>query len=182
LDLVKTGDERLNYVAGQPAVLRRRSQTDPDTYLLFSPHGGRPQEVTADDDSIVVKATTAVGAYRLKAKGGGFPVRGFCVNLPSSASDLQRATPAQLDAAMGANRYRMFRSREEMEPGIDAERRGREFYAPLILAVALLLIMEHVLANRFYPKTEEAGPSAAAGFRREETERAARVGPVISDQ
>jgi hypothetical protein len=172
-DLVKSGDERLNYVAGQPAVLRRRSRTDPDTYLLFSPHGGRPQEVTADDDSIVVKTTTAVGAYRLKAKGGGFPVRGFCVNLPSAASDLKRASPAQIDAAIGPDRYRMFRSREEMEPGIDAQRRGREFYAPLILAVALLLIMEHVLANRFYPKTAEAAPSAVAGFRREETERAA---------
>jgi hypothetical protein len=92
-------------------------------------------------------------------------VRGFCVNLPPSASDLQRATPAQLDAAIGADRYRMFRSREEMEPGIDAQRRGREFYAPLILMVALLLIMERVLANRFYPKTAEAGPSAVADFR-----------------
>jgi hypothetical protein len=170
LDLVKTGDERLNYVAGQPAVLRRRSQTDPDTYLLFSPHGGRPQEVTADADSIVLKATTAVGAYRLKAKGGGFPVRGFCVNLPPSASDLQRATPAQLDAAMGADRYRMFRSREEMEPGIEAQRRGREFYAPLMLAVALLLMMENVLANRFYPKQVADAGSTIDSFRRDASE------------
>jgi hypothetical protein len=172
-DQVKSGDERLNYLAGQPAVLRRRSPTDPDTYLLFSPRGGRPQEVSAETDTIIVKTTEAVGAYRMKAKGGGFPVRGFCVNLPPSASDLTRAAPQQLDEAIGAGNYKLFHSRDEIQPGIDADRRGREFYSSLILMVAVLLAMEHLLANRFYPKDTQAATSAIADFRRPEADKAA---------
>ncbi len=166
-DLVKSGDERLNYVAGQQATLKRRSPTDPDTYLLFSPLGQRPEEVSADDDTIAVNTTTSVGAYRMKAKGGGFPVRGFCVNLPRSSSQLDRATPEQLDEAIGAGRYRKFRSREEIEPGISEERQGREFFATLLVAVALLLAMEQALANRFYPKRPAAAGSTIASFREE---------------
>lgn len=172
-DLVKSGDERLNYLAGQQATLRRRSPTEPDTYLLFSPLGERPEEVSADDDLIAVNTTTAVGAYRMKAKGGGFPVRGFCVNLPKTASLLERATSQQLDEAIGAGRYRKFRSRDEIEPGISEVRQGREFFASLLVAVALLLAMEHTLANRFYPKRADVAGSTIESFREGQSGEAA---------
>jgi hypothetical protein len=172
-DLVTSGDERLNYLAGSQATLRRRSPTEPDTYLLFTPTGDRPQEISADDDTIAVKTTTSVGAYRLKAKGGGFPVRGFSVNLPPGASRLERASPEQLDRAIGAGRYREFRSREQIEPGIHEDRRGREFYPALMAAVALLLALELALANRFYPKKAEAARGAIDSFRDNKTTRAA---------
>ena len=45
---------------------------------------------------------------------------------------------------------------------------GGAWFGQIDVAVALLLIMEHVLANRFYPKTAEAAPSTIAGFRQEE--------------
>jgi hypothetical protein len=109
----------------------------------------------------------------LKAKGGGFPIRGFCVNLPGSASQLGRAAPEQLDEAIGPGRYRLFRSREEIEPGIRQQRRGREFFPALMVAVAIMLAMEHALSNRFYPQRAATSPGAIEGFREKQQHEAA---------
>ena len=78
-----------------------------------------------------------------------------------------------IDQAIGAGRYREFRSREEMEPGIHEDRRGREFYPSLMLAVALLLALELALANRFYPKKDEAVEGAVKRFKEGSTSEAA---------
>ena len=171
-DLVQSGDERLNYLAGQQAVLRRRSPTEPDTYLLFSPAGDRPEEVSADEDTLTVKTTTSVGAYRLKAKGAASRCEASASTCrPSPAG--WTAPPEQLDQAIGAGRYRPFRSREEIEPGIHEDRRGREFYPSLMVAVALLLALELLLANRFYPKKVEAVRGAIESFRKHDTDKVA---------
>jgi hypothetical protein len=64
-------------------------------------------------------------------------------------------SPQELDAQLGADRYRLARSTDELAPGVGEARLGREFYPALWLLFGLILALEQVLANRFYrPATE----------------------------
>jgi hypothetical protein len=87
--LVDTGGTKLNYTAGETAVLPNARDRHPERYQLFTPLG-QPQEVTAVDGRIAVRFTEYPGAYRLKGNRGGPVIRGFSVNLPESASRLER--------------------------------------------------------------------------------------------
>jgi hypothetical protein len=151
--LVDTAGTRLNYLAGETAVLPNNPDRHPDRYQLFTPLG-QPQESVAAEGRVVVRFTEYPGAYRLKGFRDGPVVRGFSVNLPESASRLQRIDREQLDGLLGADRYHFARNRDEIVLGIGRARRGVEFYPWLIGLVALVLAMEQLLANRFYRKTE----------------------------
>ncbi len=151
--LVDTAGVKLNYLAGETAVLPNNPERHPDRYQLFTPLG-QPQESPASDGRVVVRFTEYPGAYRLKGYRDGPVVRGFSVNFPESASRLQRIDRARLDTLLGADRYHFARNRDEIVLGIGKARLGFEFYPWLICLVALLLGMEQLLANRFYRKTE----------------------------
>ena len=77
-------------------------------------------------------------------------LRGFSVNLPPSATDLTRVTTAELDAKLGADRYQLARSHDEIDREVGEARVGREFYPLLMLALAGVLALEQLLSNRFY--------------------------------
>jgi hypothetical protein len=147
--LVDTGGERLNYLAGETARLPNSRDKYPERYQLFTPLD-QPQDVTASDGQIVVKFTEYPGAYRLKGFRGESIVRGFSVNLPQSASELTRITRAELDEILGPDRFHFARNTDEIVVGVGQARLGREFYPLLVTLVALMLAVEHVLANRFY--------------------------------
>ena len=151
--LVDTAGTKLNYLAGQTAMLPNSRDRYPERYQLFTPLG-QPQDVTAADGRIMVKFTEYPGAYRLKGNQAGPIGRGFSVNLPRAASDLERIPRDELDATLGPNRYHFARSKDEIVLGIGEARMGREFYPFLILVVALVLALEHLLANRFYRSTD----------------------------
>ena len=84
-------------------------------------------------------------------------IRGFSVNVPRAATDLARLGPQELDAFLGAGRYRLARSPEELAPGVGEARLGREFFPFLWLVFGLILALELVLANRFYRGDAPAG-------------------------
>jgi hypothetical protein len=151
--LVDTAGIKLNYLAGETAVLPNNPDRHPDRYQLFTPLG-QPQESLASDGRVVVRFTEYAGAYRLRGYRDGPVVRGFSVNFPESASRLQRIDRARLDTLLGADRYHFARDRDEIVLGVGKARLGFEFYPWLICLVALLLGMEQLLANRFYRKTE----------------------------
>lgn len=151
--LVDTAGAPLNYFVGQTAVLPNRRGRDPERYQLFTPLD-QPQDVAAAGDKLVVRFTEYPGAYRLKGHRGAPVVRGFCANLPRSASDLTRLTPRDLDPILGAGRYHFARNTDEIVIGVGEARVGREFYPALIGLVALVLALEHLLANRFYRRGE----------------------------
>jgi uncharacterized hydantoinase/oxoprolinase family protein len=77
------------------------------------------------------------------------------VNLPAELTRLERTKATELVAALGKERARVARSREEIEVRVGLARTGRELFPIVILVVALVLAAEQWLANRFY-----AGPSA----------------------
>jgi len=151
--LVDTSSTKLNYLAGETALLPNSRGRHPDRYQLFTPLG-QPQDVAAADGSVTVKFTEYPGAYRLKGIRGGPVVRGFSVNLPKAASELARLPRSDLDGILGPNRYHYARSEDEIVLGVGEARLGREFYPFLIALVAIVLAMEHLLASRFYRRSE----------------------------
>jgi hypothetical protein len=147
--LAETSGTKLNYLAGEAATLANRRGKHPERYQLFTPLD-QPQDVTAAEGRVTVRFTEYPGAYRLKGFLGEPVVRGFSVNLPETASDLTRLSRDALDKILGSDRYHYARSEDEIVRGVGEARLGREFYPFLLPLVALVLALEHVLANRFY--------------------------------
>ena len=149
LYMTESGGAKWNYLAGQHAVLRESSDGGSGGYYLFMPGGGKPQRVTPRRGAVTVAFTQTPGTYRLKSiRGTGR--RGFSVNVPASASRLDRITPEKLDRILGPGRYKLARNREEIVRSQGESRVGREFFPLLVLMVAVVLGLEHLLANRFY--------------------------------
>jgi hypothetical protein len=151
--LVRSGQTRLNLLAGETAILPNDPAEFPERYQLFTPLE-QPQDVLARDRRVTVRFTDNPGAYRLRGQKGGPIVRGFAVNLSGDTSDLSRLPPDALDELLGAKRYQLARSQDELDRAVGNDRVGSEFYPLLITLVAVALGLEHVLANRFYRKDD----------------------------
>jgi hypothetical protein len=150
--LVGSSNQQLNYFAGQTAVLPLDAQSQRRTYLL-SPPGELPFPLSADPKErlLAITATDQAGNYRVQAGGSASGVDlGFSVNLAAEQTELDRITPAELTEVFGPFRYRLARTREQIDRDISMGRVGRELFSALILMVAVVLLTEHVVANRFY--------------------------------
>ena len=139
----------LNYQVGDHVVLNNDSARQPDRYQLFV-SDDEPYETLAQRDKISIRYTQQHGTYRLKGQRGGLVLRGFSVNIPAQETDLQRLEDDALAGWLGPDRFHLARKKEEIEVGIRQAREGRELYPLLILALVLVLAIEHFLANRFY--------------------------------
>ncbi|MFM2097034.1 MAG: hypothetical protein RIS70_4158 [Planctomycetota bacterium] len=153
--VVSSGESKLNYRAGETAILGHHPDREPDRYQLFSPNA-EPQDVTARDQRLTVRFTEDPGTYRLKGFRGSTIARGFSVNVPTASSNLTRLTNAQLDEMLGPERYQLARSREEINREIGEARVGREFYSYLLLGLVVILAIEQLLSNRFYRRESVA--------------------------
>ncbi|MCA9189771.1 MAG: BatA domain-containing protein [Pirellulaceae bacterium] len=155
LHLVQDDQTQLNYLVGQAASVKKDSPAEPDRFQVFTPHGNW-QEITANNDVVSVPFTELPGTYRLRS-GPKQPPRGFSVNLTKDATDLHRIDNDQLDSLLGADRYELARSRDEVDRDIGEARAGLECYPWLLLATIVLLALEQLLANRFYPTPASEG-------------------------
>jgi hypothetical protein len=169
--LAGAGDAQLNYVAGQSVVLRLTPEEVVSSYVLQMPASGTGtqtsavrQALTPGQQDVTVAATDSIGNYRLRAGGkDGRLDRGFSVNLPPEISRLERAVPAEIIESLGRDRTRIATTQQEIELRVGLGRVGRELFPALIIAVALVLAAEQLLANRFYssgPSTMGTQPSA----------------------
>ena len=150
--LTDSGGTRLNYTAGETAVLANDPAADPDRYQLFTPLE-QPQEIRPRDGEITVRFTEHAGVYRLRGIRGEPVVRGFSVNLPPDATNLTRITRDDLDKLLGKGRYQFARDKDEIKLEVGEARVGREFYSPLMLVLVVILGVEYLMANRFYRKS-----------------------------
>jgi hypothetical protein len=153
LHLVRSGQSRLNLLAGETAALPNDPAEYPERYQLFTPLD-QPQDVLAKDGQVTVRFTDNPGAYRLRGQRGGPVVRGFAVNLAADTSDLARLPRERLDEILGPGRFKLARSQNEIDRAVGADRIGSEFYPLLVTLLAVALGLEHVLANRFYRKED----------------------------
>ncbi|MCI0491715.1 MAG: BatA domain-containing protein [Planctomycetes bacterium] len=153
--LVGGSDAQLNYLAGQSVVIRLSPEEQTTSYVLQMPDSSAVrQSLTPGRQDLSIASTESLGNYRVRAGGeqGGLD-RGFSVNCPAEMCRLERTTAKQIAAALGEERVRVARSREEIEVRVGLGRVGRELFPILILAVALVLGVEHLLANRFHRTT-----------------------------
>ncbi len=163
LYLAGSGEERLNYAAGDRAVLRLDPNQPHLNFIVANLQQGEPISLTADQKkgSVTVPetATAAPGNFQVQSGGteGGVR-RGFSANIPAAATSLARIEPVELDALLGAGRFRLAHGRQEIDRNVSAGRVGRELYPLLIFLVALVLGGEHLLANRFYKRSTVPEP------------------------
>jgi hypothetical protein len=153
--LVGASDSQLNYLAGQTAMLPLAPNEQVASYVLDIP-GAAPvrQSLTPGQLDLSVASTEALGNYRVRAGGrDGQLDRGFSVNCSPTISDLTRIDFAAITAALGKDRVQLARSREEIEVRVGQGRVGRELFPSLIIALAIVLGIEQLLANRFYRNT-----------------------------
>jgi hypothetical protein len=151
LSLVQSNDAPLNYVVGQPAQLRVEAPTA-ERFSLVTPRGTW-LELTSSRGQVQVPFTDAPGTYRLNIDPASALPRGFSVNLPAEASRLERIDAEQLEQALGSGRARLAKTETEIVREIDQARVGKEFYPFLMPLLVVVLALEYVTANRFYPES-----------------------------
>ena len=103
--------------------------------------------------------TNVPGTYRLRNTNQRDRQRGFSVNLPAAATSLDRVDAAELDELLGAGNYQVATNRDQINLRMGEARRGRDFYPWILLLFAVVLGLEFVLANRFYPVIDTADSS-----------------------
>lgn len=151
LYLVQSQDATLAYNTGQTAQLPVPGQAG-ERYSLFTPRGTW-QEVAAINGNVQIPFTDVPGTYRLRLDEAAEEPRGFAVNVTGDASRLERIDRERLTAILGADRLQIATTQAEIVREMDQARVGREFYPLLIPLLAVVLALEHVVANRFYPAT-----------------------------
>jgi hypothetical protein len=155
--LVGSSDERLNYAAGDTVVMQLPESQRSLIFTLRTPQDMQlPQTVDQRQGTMTVTVTGEPGNYQLQAGGSeGGVRRGFSVNVPAESTRLERIGTDVLDKLFGEDRYRLARNQEEITRDVHLGRVGVELYPLLIVLVAMVLGLEHVLANRFYRRDKK---------------------------
>ncbi len=153
--LVQSGERKLNYVVGEPAVMRTAALGENPRLQVFHPQDAW-QDIASTADTVTYRFTNTPGIYRVRNANQNSRQRGFAVNLPASATVLDRIHTDQLDAILGSGFYRIAKDRDEVNREIGEVRRGREFYPWLLILFVLFLAAESVLSNRFYASPKQA--------------------------
>jgi hypothetical protein len=153
LYLVGSTDQQMNYDAGQTAVLALPPRSQRQSYLVLAP-GDLKFSVSAEPQqrSLSISSTDRLGNYRVRAGGERSGVDlGFSVNLPPEKTQMDRISLEGLEALFGEQDFRIARDRSQIERDVSIGRVGWELFPLLIVVIALLLGVEYVMANRFYP-------------------------------
>ncbi len=149
--MVGSTEQQLNYLAGQTVVLQVDSAAERRAYMLFTP-GGLTLPIPSDlnRSDLPIPPTDEVGNYRVQAGGTDGTTLGFSVNYAPEQTQLDRLTHEQLAGVFGPVKFRLARTRDQVDRDISMSRVGRELFPPLMLLVAMVLGLEMLVANRFY--------------------------------
>jgi hypothetical protein len=162
--LVGGGHQRLNYTAGDTAVVDLDARESRPIYSLTTPRGDQLRMPLDDDrNALIVTSTEAPGNYRIRAGGGDQRVDlGFSVNLPPETSELDRVTADDMKSVLGPVPFHLAAGRQEIDRSVSAGRVGQELYPYLIMLLVLVLAFEQVLSNRFYQDYDTSAPTSRA--------------------
>ncbi len=149
--------EQLNYFSGQTAVLQLDPETQRHNYLLTGRPGNAAVPLSADPQRhrLLITAAEQPGNYRVQSGGSetGFD-RGLSINLAPEQTQLERLDQKELTQIFAPDKIRIAQTKKQIDRDVSMGRVGRELFPPLILAVALFLALESLLANRFYRSAE----------------------------
>lgn len=150
--LARNEDHELNYAAGETVNLRLSPRQHVTDFVLRDPAGeGIRRTLPPGEDTIRISTTQQPGNYRVAAGGRtGSLDEGFSVNVAAELSELERADPQAIIAALPAGRVHLANSLDDVEQYVNIGRRGRELFSWAIMLVVLVWGSEHLLSNRFY--------------------------------
>jgi hypothetical protein len=155
--LVGSGEQQLNYFAGQNSVSLAVNDPTPRVYTLSPPDLGSGHSATvlppAEKGQLSISGVEQIGNYQVLCVGEPKePDRGFSVNLSAQATQLARLTDQELSDIFGPFKPRVARSNDQIVRNVHDSRVGREIYPWLILVFAGLLAVEYVVSNWFYKR------------------------------
>lgn len=152
--LVSSKNNRLNYQVGENVVLREKANSDgtkkEKEFLLYPPRDEGPSDVVVFEDEIRYRFTETPGNYRLKAVGESDSRRGFSVNLSRDDTDLSQIDEDKLDETLGADRYKLAQSKEDIVREQSYVREGKKFFPLLLTIFGVIAIVELLMSNLFY--------------------------------
>ena len=162
LHAIDSADDR-NITAGETAVVHV-TRGDIDNVFVRTPAGDDvPVAVDPRRGTVTVTDTRAMGNYVLRSGGRaeGF-VKGFSANLAPAAIDFTRVDPEPLAAMLGPG-HRMARTEADLVRDVTLGRVGTELFGWLILVTACAMVVDWMLANRFYAPLEDHSRKQAHG-------------------
>jgi hypothetical protein len=149
--LVGSNTEQLNYYAGQTAMVQLDAAARRQSYLLSAPGDlSLPYAADIGRSELAITATDRPGNYRLEAGGPGGTRLGFSVNYAPEQTQLDRISDKELAEQLAPVKFRLARTRQQLDRDVSQGRVGRELFPPLVLLIAVLIGLEMVMANRFY--------------------------------
>ncbi len=148
--LVQTNGAPLNYRIGDSVVVATDSLGITPRLQVFHP-GIAWQEFSASGDTLTYPFADVPGTYHVRNAKKRELQRGFSVNVPRAATQMTRIHPPFLDAMFGTDNFAIVHDQHDVQRQISKVRRGRDFYPWILTMFAIVLGLEFVLANRFYP-------------------------------
>ncbi|QDT07831.1 hypothetical protein K227x_62600 [Rubripirellula lacrimiformis] len=131
------------------------------TRLQVFPPDGRlpvPLDKAAAADSVVVADVSVAGTYWVR---GSSPGLGFSANLPDNAFNFDRVDADRLDQVLGADRYQLATTRDEIEMSDQRSASRVSLHSPAMLLALIVFLLEQVLGNRFYRTSSRKSQPAA---------------------
>lgn len=140
-----------SFLSGQSAAIPVPPAATERSLLLKQPNLKQSRHVLpAQETTVTLPVLSDPGNYQLIDAVSKEPVGGFSVNVPAAESDLTRLTAQDLNDHLGAGRYQIAQSLEELKDDINVADLGQEIFPILLVLVVVFFCGEHLVANRFY--------------------------------
>jgi hypothetical protein len=159
--LAGTAGERLNYEAGQDAVLTVDSKVPVSSYNVQGPDPKLSYPLSAPTGSgmLLVPAPSKEGQWRVDGKTatGSMMKMGFSVNVPTSETQVLALKENDLDGLFGGKDfYKIADDAASLDRAQKGGRIGYEIFPFLMFLILALATAENLLANKFHKETPKA--------------------------
>jgi Aerotolerance regulator N-terminal len=159
--LAGTAGERLNYEAGQDAVLTVDSKVPVSSYTVQTPDPklSYPLSAPASSGMLLVPAPSKEGQWRVDGKTatGSMMKMGFSVNVPTSESQVVALKENDLDGLFGGkDHYKIADDAASLDRAQNVVRHGNELFPFVMFLILALVTAENLLANKFHKETPKA--------------------------
>lgn len=159
--LAGTAGERLNYEAGQDAILTINPDRRASNYIVQGPDPKVTDRLAAptNSDSLLIPGPAREGQWKVEAKGpdGSQMKMGFSVNVSPLETQVVALKPNDLDGLFGGkDNYKLADTAEGLRTVIEKVRHGSELFPWLMMLILALVTAENLLANRFHRETPKA--------------------------
>jgi len=162
---------RLNYLAGQPAILPLDPASRAASYLVTGPSPELNDRINPDRDAqdLVIEGAVTPGLWRVRpdrdlsdSQQEALPELGFSVNIAPDESRFGAIEAEEIQTILGGDEenFALASSPDELERAKNFVRVGRELYPWLIALILALLTAENFLANRFHRRPSQAAADA----------------------